>query len=117
PARVRSGARARAVVLRARPRRRGGPDGLGSAGAWPRAEGEALPAQGHVPCDLLASRERFARARADARRELSLVQRVGRRPGAALSPLRRGQAEPAAARLRRSAALLEDPRRGAASRP
>ena len=99
-----------------RPRRRRGPDGPGAPGAGPGRDHEALPAEGHLPGDLLA------RASTAGRRSAQVLQtsypwcagwedELKQLFGAYV----RGQAAAARARLRRPAAVLaaDDGRAGA----
>ena len=77
--RARAAARARSGLQRARPRRCGRPDGRRAPAARLREDRKALSAQGHLPRDLLASRQHAAAAAPHARDGLSLVPRVGGR--------------------------------------
>ena len=67
---------------------------------------EALPAQGHVPRHLFASRQHAAAARGDARCDLSVVRRMGIAAHRALSRICGQEARESGARLRRPAPLL-----------
>ena len=67
---------------------------------------QAVSAEGDVPRHLLARRQRRGAAGRVLAQAVSLVRRVGGRAARAVRGLRRGQAEAARARLRRSAALL-----------
>ncbi len=78
----------------------------GAARARPLRQGPPLSAQGHLPCHLLARRECRRAAGSRAAQAVSLVRRVEGRAARSVRGLRRGQAAPAGARLRRSAALL-----------
>ena len=98
--------RPRRSVHGARPRRCGGPDGRRAPRAGLFPDGEALPAQGHLPRHLFPPRQHAGRARRDARAALSVVRGVGARAHPALPGLRRAQARHPGARLRRSPALL-----------
>ena len=77
---------------------------------------EALSDERHLPGDLFARRERADAARGGAGRVLSVVRRLGSRAAPAVCGLCRGQAAPARARLRRSAALLGADDGGAGAR-
>ena len=103
---LRRGAGARRELQRARSRRCRRFDRCGAPRPGFFACEEAVSAQRHVPCHLLASREHAAAARRDPRSAVSVVRGVGKRAHRAVSRVRREEAGEPGARLRRFAAVL-----------
>ena len=116
PARICDAARPRSAVHHPRPRGFGGPDELGAARSGPRRNEGALPDQGDVPRDLLAGRQRPRRAQGHARQMVSLGRGARGRSSRAVRSLRRDEAAPERARLRRPPALFRANADGACDR-
>ncbi len=106
PARICAPPRARPAVHHPRPRGLGGPDELGAARGRPQRGARALSDQGDMPRHLFAGRQRPRPAWPDARQMVPLGGRARGAPARAVRVLRRNEAAPERARLRRPPDLL-----------